>query len=78
MENKRIDFYGGVAGPWISMILLVIGMVIAVLFNYTDFWVYNLLMLGAVVICFLLVKQKKQFGDVAIRGLQDSMLSILI
>lgn len=78
MENKRIDFYGGAAGPWISMILLVIGMVIAVLFNYTDFWVYNLLMLGAVVICFLLVKQKKQFGDVAIRGLQDSMLSILI
>ena len=76
--NKKLDFYGGSFGPWISMILLVIGMTVAVLFDYTDFWVYNLLMLTAVVICFLLVKQKKQFGDVAVRGLQDSMLSILI
>mgnify|MGYP002553874997 CR=1 FL=1 len=77
-RNHKLEFYGGNFGPWISMILLVVGMTAAVLFNYTDFWVYNLLMLAAVVICFFLVKQKKQFGDVAVRGLQDSMLSILI
>jgi len=76
--KKKLEFYGGNFGPWISMILLVVGMLAAVLLNHTDFWVYNLLMLAAVVICFLLVKQKKQFGDVAVRGLQDSMLAILI
>lgn len=77
-ETKKLTFYGGKFGPWISMILLVIAMVVAVLNNYTDFWVYNILMLGAMVLSFFLVKEKKIFGDVAVRGLQDSMLSILI
>lgn len=41
-RNHKLEFYGGNFGPWISMILLVVGMTAAVLFNYTDFWVYNL------------------------------------
>jgi len=35
-------------------------------------------MLAAVVICFILIKNKKSFGDVAVRGLQDPMMAILI
>ena len=49
-----------------------------VILNKTDFYVYNLLTLGTILIAFFLIKKKKSFGDVAIAGLQDSMLSILI
>ena len=77
-RNQHIEFFGGKFGPWIPIILLVIGMVTVVILNKTDFYVYNLLTLGAILIAFLLAKKKKSFGDVAIAGLQDSMLSILI
>lgn len=77
-QNKKIEFFGGKLGPWIPIIVLVIGMVTVVILNKTDFYVYNLLTLGAILIAFFLIKKKKSFGDVAIAGLQDSMLSILI
>ena len=35
-------------------------------------------MLAAVVVCFVLVREKKSFGDVAIRGVGGSMVSVLI
>ena len=77
-QNKKIEFFGGKLGPWIPIIVLVIGMITVVILNKTDFYVYNLLTLGTILIAFFLIKKKKSFGDVAIAGLQDSMLSILI
>lgn len=77
-RDKKIEFFGGKFGPWIPITLLVIGMITVVILNKTDFYVYNLLTLSAILIAFFLAKKKKQFGDVVIAGLQDSMLSILI
>ena len=77
-ENKNIEFYGGKAGPWIPIILLIIGMIAVVIMNKTDFYVYTLLTLGTVIITFFMVKDKKSFGDVCIGGLKDDMLAILI
>ncbi len=77
-NNKKIDFYGGNIGQWVPLSLLIIGMITVVIFNKTDFYVYTLLTLGAVLLTFFMVKNKKTFGDVCIGGLKDDMLAILI
>ena len=76
--ERRIEFYGGKIGPWVPIALLIAGMIIVSALGYTDFYVYNLLTLGTVLVAFLFAKNKKLFGDTAIAGLQDSMLAILI
>jgi len=77
-ETRKIEFYGGKAGPWIPIALLIIGMIVVSVLGYTDFYVYNLLTLGTILVAFFFAKDKKTFGDTAIAGLQDSMLAILI
>lgn len=77
-ENKKIEFYGGKAGPWVPILLLIAGMITVVILNKTDFYVYTLLTLGAVLITFFMAKDKKAFGSVCIGGLKDDMLAILI
>ena len=55
-ENKKIEFYGGKTGPWVPILLLIAGMITVVILNKTDFYVYTLLTLGAVLITFFMVK----------------------
>lgn len=77
-NNNKIELYGGRIGQWIPILLLIMGMIAVVILNKTDFYVYTLLTLGAVLITFFMVKNKKTFGDVCISGLKDDMLAILI
>lgn len=77
-KKGTIVFLGGKYGPWIPIFFLIVCMIAAVATDHTDFYVYNLITLVAILLCFFLVKSKKTFGDVAISGLQDSMLAILI
>ena len=78
VQNNKLEFYGGKIGPWIPIGILIIGMIAVSILGYTDFYVYNLLTLGAILIAFLFAKGKTTFGNTAIAGLQDSMLAILI
>ncbi len=77
-ENKKIEVYGGNLGSWLPIFLLVVGMIVVVALDKTDFYVYQLLTLGAILLTFILVKNKKDFGDICIGGLKDEMLAIMI
>lgn len=77
-KKAKLEFIGGGFGPWIPIVFLILCMVGAVVTNHMDFYVYHIITLAAILVCFFLAKEKKAFGDVAIAGLQDSMLAILI
>ena len=77
-EKKLVEFYGGVIGPWLPIICMILciaygtylgngGLVRMVIITFVS------LMLG-----FVLAKDKKHFGEIAFSGLKNHMLSIII
>ena len=76
MEDKRrMEFYGGIFGAVVPFIAMVVVMVILTLTKNNGmkcFWVAGV---TALMVTFLLAKDKKQVNDVAIESLKDNMFA---
>lgn len=75
MEEKA-QFHFGMAGPWITIIFLLAGMIASTILHKG--------MAGLLIVCFtalfigfLLAKDKKNFGKITITGLQNSILGTI-
>lgn len=79
LKNKYTGgFYLGKMGPWIPIILMVIGLIVGTKIGGGGILRFSLITFLAVIAGFFLTKDKKNFGKVAISGLTNSMLAIII
>lgn len=79
LKNKYTGgFYFGKLGPWIPIILMVIGLIVGTKIGGGGILRFSLITFLAVIAGFFLAKDKKNFGNVAISGLTNSMLAIII
>lgn len=72
------EFYGGAFGPWIPVIIMIGGMIIGTVIGGGGMTRFAIITFIALVVGFLLAKDKKNFGAVSFSGLKNPMLSILI
>lgn len=78
-KNKvTAEFYGGAFGPWIPVIIMIGGMIIGTVIGGGGMTRFAIITFIALVVGFLLAKDKKNFGAVSFSGLKNPMLSILI
>ena len=77
-EKKRIEFYGGAIGPWIPVIVMIAGMIIGTVVGGGGMVRFGVITFIALIVGFLLAKDKRHFGEISFAGLKNPMLSILI
>lgn len=78
-KNKATAaFYGGAFGPWIPVIIMIGGMIIGTVIGGGGMTRFAIITFIALVVGFLLAKDKKNFGEISFSGLKNPMLSILI
>ena len=79
METKsKVQFYCGAIGPWLPVIVMIGGMIIGTIIGGGGMTRFSVITFAALVVGFLLAKDKKHFGDVTFSALKNPMLSILI
>ena len=79
MEKKKtVEFYGGAFGPWIPVIVMIAGMIMGTVVGGGGMTRFAIITFLALVVGFLLAKDKKTFGDISLSGLKNHMLSIMI
>ena len=71
-KEKKVEFYGGAVGVWTPVIVMLIGMIINTVLagGLTTLPMVTFL---AMAVGFLLAKDKKTFGSVTLKGLQNPM-----
>lgn len=75
---KKLQFYGGSIGGWVPLGSLVVFMLLLVITKHISLKVFWTAGFFALTLSFLLAKDKKQFSDVALKGLTDPMFSVLV
>lgn len=75
--NERTEFYGGIAGAWMPILFMLIGMLINTLLG-GGLPKLTMITFFSLVLGFLLVKDKKNYGKVTITGLQNSLLGTIL
>ncbi|WP_425755877.1 Na+/H+ antiporter NhaC family protein [Ihubacter sp. rT4E-8] len=82
MDEKKTKvtaaFYGGALGPWIPVIIMIVGMIIGTVIGGGGLTRFAIITFAALIAGFLLAKDKKNFGEICFSGLKNHMLSILI
>lgn len=79
METKKnAEFYGGSVGPWIPVIVMIAGMIVGTVIGGGGMTRFAVITFAALVVGFLLAKDKKNFGEITFSALKNPMLSILI
>lgn len=77
-ENKKFEFYGGAFGPWIPVIFMIVGMVAATVTGNGGLQRFCIISFIALAIGFFLTKNKKEFGQLSLKGLRNPMLGTII
>lgn len=77
-ENKKFEFYGGSFGPWIPVIFMIAGMVAATVTGNGGLQRFCIISFIALAIGFFLTKNKKDFGQLSLKGLRNPMLGTII
>lgn len=77
-ENKKFEFYGGSFGPWIPVIFMIAGMVAATVTGNGGLQRFCIISFIALAIGFFLTKNKKEFGQLSLKGLTNPMLGTII
>lgn len=74
MENteKKVQFYGGAAGPWIPVVFMLVGMIVNTIVS-PGLTTLPMVAFFALAVGFFLAKDKKAYGSVTLKGLQNSM-----
>ena len=81
MENtgtKKLEFYGGIIGAVLPMCLIFIGIMLLVFAGYTSAKTFWCAAVGALMISYLLAKDKDYFGEVVMKGLTNHILAVMI
>lgn len=71
-KEKKVEFYGGTVGIWIPVIVMLIGMIVNTILA-GGLTTLPMVTFFAMVVGFLLAKDKKAFGSTTLKGLQNSM-----
>lgn len=77
-ENKKIGFYGKSFGPWIPILFMIVAMVACTLTHNGGLQRFSLITFAALAVGFFLIKDKKSFGQISLKGLQNPMLGTII
>ena len=77
-KNKRMEFYGGALGPWIPVIFMIAFIIFSVAKGGGGFTTFSVILFGALIIGFLLAKDKKGFGSIAFSSFKNDLLGIMI
>ena len=77
-ENKKFEFYGGNFGPWIPVIFMIVSMVLCTITGNGGLQRFCILTFAALAIGFFLAKDKKNFGQLSLKGLRNPMLGTVI
>ena len=74
---NKDQFYFGNAGPWIPVVLLIVAMIASTFFKMGNVFNFCMLSFFALVIGFLLAKDKKNYGNLVLNGLHNKMLNTI-
>lgn len=77
-ESKKFEFYGKSFGSWIPILFMIVGMVISTITRNGGLQMFSLITFIALAIGFFLMKDKKNFGQLSLKGLQNPMLGTII
>ena len=77
MEKKR-EFYCGSIGPWIPILFMLVGMIVSTILGSGGLNRVVMIAFFALVIGFLLIKDKKNYGKITLKGLVNPMLGTIL
>ncbi len=77
-ENKKFEFYGGNFGPWIPVLFMIVSMVLCTITGNGGLQRFCIISFAALAIGFFLAKDKKNFGQLSLKGLRNPMLGTVI
>lgn len=77
-NSLRLNYYGGALGAWIPLILMVTGIVVMAVLGMVS--IKRFLAIGyiSLVLAFFLLKEKKELGNLVIKGIQNPLVAIII
>lgn len=75
--EKRAEFYGGNIGPWLPILFMLAGMLVNTVIG-GGVTLLSMFTFFALVVGFLLAKDKKGFGSLTLKGLQNPMLGTVL
>jgi len=70
--------YGGHIGPWIPIIFMLVGMLISTIIGGGGLNRLTIVTFLALAVGFVLVKEKKNYGSIILKGLQNPMLGTIL
>ena len=76
--EKRPQFYGGTIGPWIPVFFMLAGMLVSTVVGGGGLARLTMITFFALVLGFLLAKDKKHYGALTLKGLQNPMLGTIL
>ena len=76
--EKKPEFYGGTFGPWIPVAFMLVGMLVSTIIGGGGLARLTMITFFALVIGFLLTKDKKCYGKITLKGLQNPMLGTVL
>lgn len=76
--EKKPEFYCGKAGPWIPVVLMLIGMVVSTIIGGGGIARLTMICFFALAVGFVLTKDKKNYGKLTLKGLQNPMLGTIV
>lgn len=78
-DNKnKLEFYGGTLGAILPMITIFVGIMALVIMGYSaakTFWAAGL---AALMLAFLLAKNKNAFNNTVLKGLQNPLMAVMV
>lgn len=77
-EKKLTQFYGGVIGPWIPMITMIVLMIISTATKTGGLNRVVLIAFACLALGFFLCKDKKNYGSITLKGLVNPMLGTIL
>lgn len=75
--EERAKFYLGSIGPWLPITFMIAGMLVSTMMKRGIFGML-IVAFASLVLAFLLVKDKKNYGKITITGLQNSILGTIL
>lgn len=76
--EKKAEFYGGRLGPWIPILFMLVGMLASTIIGGGGMNRLTGITFFALAIGFLLAKDKKHYGKLTLKGLQNPMLGTIL
>jgi len=76
--EKKIEMHGGSLGPWLPILFMLAGTIVSTIIGGGGIARLTIVAFFALAIGFLLVKEKKTYGSVVLKGLQNPMLGTIL